>query len=405
MFSHKSALAAALAVSTVIPAAAFADDGVPGDILVDIRYRTETVEQDGKEDAELGSVRTQIGWRSPEWNGLTFLAEVENMTVINDGGYNSGLNGLSQYAKIGDAEFTELNRFQLGWQVNENFQIVAGRQYLNFDQKRFFGSAGSRQDKKEHDAIMFDYRDGPLRATYVFHESVNGGPGDRGVYAGNNHMFRAQYGFHELLNVTAFAYFIDLDASRANRSNQTFGGWVRGAHSFGDTDVSYEAMLARQVDFGDNPVDYSLFYWASDLKASHGPFNFNLGYDVIEGDGSNRILNPLGTNHGTLGWADVFTGSARQGTDVGLVDLHMQGSFETDVDWGAINGVEVGVRRHDFSAEQGDADLGDEWDAWVAVALPWNLELSWEFADFDGTASPFSPASRTKHWFILSYSR
>ncbi|WP_300529421.1 hypothetical protein [Maricaulis sp.] len=382
---------------------AYADNH--GDVLVDIRARAEFVEQEGKEDAEMTSVRSLLGWRSPQSGGFTFLAEIENAFIISDDGYNNGLNGQTQYGKISNTEFTELQRLQLTYAFNDQFNVTAGRQYLNFDDKRFVGSPGASQDKVSHDAVAFNYSDGAFQADYVYHFRSNRGPGDRNEWEGDSHLFRAQYGVNEWVNLTGFAYFIDLDGSAASRSNFTYGGWLRGGHDFGDAELSYAAMVAQQSDYGDNTADFDLTYIVTDVSLEYGAFTFAAGWDVLEGDGTNRIVNPLGANHGVLGYADVFTGGGRQGTVDGLEDINFGVEYAIEPQGSFFGEIEFGVRRHEFSAESDGDDLGSEWDSWVTFALPHNLSLTFDYQDFEGTDDPVSPGDRQRLWTVLTYKR
>ena len=52
-----------------LPAAAFAD-GETGTVFLDMRARYENADQDGKLGADATTLRTRLGWRSPDWNGL-----------------------------------------------------------------------------------------------------------------------------------------------------------------------------------------------------------------------------------------------------------------------------------------------------------------------------------------------
>ena len=105
-------LTAVLLASAASVSVAAADDAA-GTILLDVRARYEAVEQTGKLDAEATTVRTRLGWQSPQWRGFTALIEGENIVGIGADNYNSGLNGNTAYAAIKDDDHSELNRLQL----------------------------------------------------------------------------------------------------------------------------------------------------------------------------------------------------------------------------------------------------------------------------------------------------
>jgi len=400
-------IAAALLASAAAAPLAVAEDSIPGDILVDFRMRYENADQDGKLGSDALTQRTRLGWRSPEWNGVTFLAEVENVSALDgDDDYNSGLNGLSQYTGIKDGGFTELNRLQLDFSPAETVSVSLGRQYLQFDDGRFVASAGHRQDKNSHDAIQIDWSHGAFDASYVYHDRINKGPGENVYWDSDSHLFHAGYALSDSLNLAGFVYFIDItSASAQERSNTTWGGRLSGERSYGDLGVEYAVLYAHQSDYGSATTDFDLGYFASDLAISHSGAELALGYDVIEGNGSTGFSNPLGKNHGVLGWADAFSGGGRQGTVDGVEDFNVMLSYGRDWDDGLVRGFSIGVRHHDFEAERTGADLGDELDAFVTLDFPQNISLSWQVADYDGPDVAPAPADRSNNWIILSYKR
>ncbi len=60
----------------------------------------------------------------------------------------------------------------------------------------------------------------------------------------------------------------------------------------------------------------------------------------------------------------------------------------------------LGVTWHDFSAERGGADFGDELDMVANFVLTKSLSLNLKFASFDGDSGL---ASRNKTWLSLTY--
>ncbi|WP_300544614.1 hypothetical protein [Maricaulis sp.] len=379
----------------------------PGDILFNLRARYENASQDGKLGADAATLRTQLGWRSPEWNGFTLLGEIENVAALDgDDDYNSGLNGLTQYTGIKDGAFTELNRLQLAYAVSEAVTVTAGRQYVDFDDGRFVGSAGWRQDKNSHDALRIDYASGAFAASYVYHARLNRGPGEDAHWDGDSHLLRAQYAVSDAVRLAGFAYFIDITEPGAQeRSNTTWGGRVTGERAFGDWGMDYALLYARQTDSGSAATDFDLGYWAGDVSVSRGGASFSVGYDVIEGDGVTAFSNPLGKNHGVLGWADAFSGGGRQGTVDGVEDFNVMAEYGMHWEAGLLRGLSAGLRRHEFEAERTGADLGSEWDGHITAEFDGGIELSWQVAEYDGPGVAPAPADRTKSWIILSFSR
>ena len=396
---------AVAAMPLISAASAQAQDDGFGTLLLDVRARHETVEQTGKLDASATTVRTRLGWRSPDWHGVTLLGELENVFAAgSDDGFNSGLNGQTQYASISDGSFTELNRLQAGFSPTEGVSVTVGRQYLGFDDGRFVASAGHRQDKNSHDALAVSYERGAFDLDYVYHARINRGPGEDFDWDSDSHLFHLGYDVSEASTLAGFLYLIDItEPGREERSNMTWGGRYTGARNWQDWSVEYALMYAHQSDYGSATTDFDLDYIASEIEFGHNGLALNVGYDRIEGDGSTSFSNPLGSNHGFLGWADAFSGGGRQGTVDGLEDLHAMLSFSRDINTGPFNRLSGGVRRHEFDADRTGADLGGEWDVFVTARFEHGVSLSWQFADYDGPDVAPAPADRTKGWVVLSY--
>lgn len=395
------------ALPLALTAGAAAQDGLPGDILVDARMRYENAAQDGKLGADAMTLRTRLGWRSPEWNGVTFLGEIETVVALDgDDDYNSGLNGLSQYASIKDGAFTELNRLQVTFSPFDDVSVTLGRQYLGFDDGRFVASSGHRQDKNSHDAIGLDWSRGAVTASYVYHDRLNRGPGGDIDWDSNSHLFHLEYEASDALTLSGFVYLIDItEAGAQERSNTTWGGRMSGERRYGGIGIAYDVFYARQSDYGSATTDFELGYFASDLALSRNGVELAFGYDAIEGDGQTGFSNPLGSNHGVLGWADTFSGGGVQGTVDGVEDFNVMLSWARDWDTGPVRGFSTGLRRHEFEAERTGADLGGEWDAHITLDFPHGLALSWQVAEYDGPDTAPAPADVSRTWVVLSYRR
>ena len=390
----------------LVSPAALADDAT-GSLILDVRARHEMVEQTGKLDATATTVRTRLGWQSAPWRGLTFLIEGENVVVLGSDDYNSGLNGRTAYATIKDDDITELNRLQLSWAASEQVRVMVGRQLLSFNGNRFIGSPAWRQDRNSHDAIRIDVADAAWSASYVYHDRVLRGPGDDFDWQSDSHLLNLGYRVSDAASLEGFAYFIDLTDPSApqDRSNMTLGGRLTGALPLGEARLSYSAMLARQTDYGSSTADFSLDFASFEARVSQSGASLMIGYDLLEGDGVNTIATPLGSGHGNHGWADAFSGGGAQSTADGLEDVRFGGTYGAETGHAFVTGWEVGAVHRHFTAQRTGDGLGREWDAWVNLDLPRNVGLSFQFADFQGTGNPLSPADRTKQWVVLTYRR
>ena len=400
-------------LSTIILAAgagalAAADAASPAELLLDIRARYQGVEQTGKRDANAFTVRTRIGLDVPIADSrFSLLAELENnVTLSGDDERNTSLKPKGDYATINDPDFTELNRLQLTWDPEGPFSAVAGRQYLGFDSGRFIGSPGWGQDKNSHDAVRFNYAEGDFTASYVYHWQVNRGPGEDFDWASDSHLLRATLAPSGAFQVSGFAYLIDItEAGRENRSNSTWGVRANGSAPMNGFDLAYDLIWATQNDYGSATADFSNNLFNGEVSVARDGARLALGYDVLEGDGSTSIVNPLASNHGFAGWADVFAGGGRAAPADGLEDFHVHARYGQRTEQSFLQGWSVDLIWRDFEAENTGADLGEEWDGRLSLNFTDQVGLGLKFADYDGPDTPTAPADRRKTWLYLTYVR
>src|SRR3990167_7610066 len=158
----------------VIPAAAlllspfpgvaktFTESLSSGRAFVNERMRYEHVDDEafaGK--AEGMTIRSRVGYETAPFAGFTALIEFED---------THALGGMDDYqippppaapstgsAIIADPEVTELNRAQLRYRGISRLDLIAGRQRLMFDNQRFIGNVGFRQDEQTFDSLSAVY--------------------------------------------------------------------------------------------------------------------------------------------------------------------------------------------------------------------------------------------------------
>jgi hypothetical protein len=125
-----------------------------GDLLLNLRYRWEQVDQDGIDlRAKASTIRLRLGYRTAEWHGLYALGEFAALRVVGAERYNSTANGLTQYPIVADPEDQEVNRMLLGYAGLKKTDFKLGRQYIRLDNERFLGSISWRQLEQTFDAF------------------------------------------------------------------------------------------------------------------------------------------------------------------------------------------------------------------------------------------------------------
>ena len=131
---------------------ASAESANVGRYWIDVRLRSESVEQDSiLEDASALTSRTRVGYETKNYRGLQFLIEAENISAVRDD-YNSTTNGNMQYSVVADPEGTEFNRIYLSYTDIPETSVALGRQKIILDNARFLGNVGWRQNEQTFDS-------------------------------------------------------------------------------------------------------------------------------------------------------------------------------------------------------------------------------------------------------------
>ncbi|MGD2131492.1 MAG: alginate export family protein [Maricaulaceae bacterium] len=394
-------VAAATAAVEAPAAAQEESEGIVGAIaggspILDLRLRYAGIDQVGfAEDASALTLRTKAGWQTAPFRGFTGLIEFEDVRAIVED-YNSTQNGKGTFPVEADPEVTELNRAQIAWTNGDGLSATGGRQRIIFDNARFVGNVGWRQDEQTFDAVRGGYSAGNFSASYAYVWGVERIFAEAADFESDSHLLNASYTVSDAVKLGGFAYALDFEEA-PGLSTATYGASISGAVPVADFNLNYSATLATQSDYGDNPADIDLGYGAANLSVAHGPFSLGGGYEVLEGDGANGFATPLATLHAFQGWADVFLNTPASGIE----DTSVTARFAPDWSGGAVSNPALLVIWHDFSAEQGGGDLGSEIDVQLTARFTPNVTGVVKFADYDGPT--FGPADRTKVWVGLQF--
>lgn len=371
-----------------------------GEINLTFRYRYEYVDQDNFDrNARASTLKSRITFKSAQYMGLSFLAEVDNVSYIGDDDFNSTDNGNTNYPTVADPKGTEFNQAWIKYSWND-LSGLYGRQRIHHGNQRFVGGVGWRQNEQTFDGFRAMLQnDSGLTVDYSYVYNVNRlfGPDDTDAQPGNlpgdNHLLRLDYKFAEGHTLSGFAYLLDVKERRSyapglsvDNSSDTFGLEYKG--QFGP--VGLKAAYASQSDAADSNLDYDADYYVLEGTAAFDPITFKLGYEVLAGDSGVGFKTPYATLHAFQGWADKFLTTP---TD-GIEDFYVGVS-------GKLGPVSLGATYHDFQAEDSSADFGSEID--LVASWPFNDIFSFQFhyADFSGD-TPERYDDTRKAWFTVN---
>lgn len=405
IFKHGAALSA-FACATVIAGAANAQEqaSAPTDLVsaiqagtptFELRTRYETAQVAGLADAEAFTLRTRLGWKTAKWNNLVGEIEFDDVRQIGGGDYNDGVPPAEPFATIADPDVTELNRLQLTWTPTANLGFTLGRQRIVFDDQRFIGAVGWRQDDQTFDAARADFKAGKFTATYAYLDNINRIFAEELDWESQSHLVNASYAFAPALKLTGFAYMLDFENAAA-QSSETYGVRAAGRTAFSGVTLNYAATYATQEDYGDNPADFELDYVGADIAATYGIFTAKLIYEELEGNGARGFSTPLATLHAFQGWADVFLATPAAGLTDTAAALTLKPKFSAPY----LSNIALTAAWHDFETESTGVDLGEEFDFIATASITPRLSVLAKYADYDGTGAP---ADTTRAWFGLEF--
>ena len=370
-----------------------------GKFSLNTRLRYENVSHDAfAESANAMTLRVRYGYGTGVYKGFKAFIEGDFTRDLEPNNFNSTVNGKGIYPVVADPDSTRLNRVTLTYSGFEGTKVTLGRQRIKLDNDRFIGNVGFRQNEQTYDALrVINSSVNKLKLDYTYVWQVNrifGSKNAGGKWDADSHLLNLSYDIAGVGKITGYGYLLDLQ--NAGLSNRTFGVRIKGARKTSDSlTITYSAEYASQTDYGDNLADFSLNYFQVGAGAKFSGFTARLGYEQLEGNGTRGFVTPLATLHAFQGFTDNFLATPGSGiTDIqGYVDYVFK-------DVGSIGNIKVAGWYHDFDADVGTEDLGQEFDFLVALK-PWKrVALAFKYANFSG--ADLRP-DVSKFWLSLDF--
>ena len=92
------------------------------------------------------TLRSRLGYATDSYNGFSARVEVENNVALVDD-YNDTNGSGAGFSVVPDPEFTELDQGFIQYK-GDALTAKLGRQVLTYDNHRFIGHVGWRQDRQ-----------------------------------------------------------------------------------------------------------------------------------------------------------------------------------------------------------------------------------------------------------------
>lgn len=390
---YGKAVLSGMTVMALMPSIAAADATLEGALgggkaTLDVRYRYEHVDQNNTlKNADASTVRSRLGYGTASYYGVMAYLDFENITAVGAEDYNSGANGKTAYAVVTDPEGSEVNQAYLSWDGLTATQVKYGRQRIILDNERFIGAVAWRQNEQTFDALSLVNKSLPdTVVTYAHLSNADRITGTNAEMSSN--LLNASYSGLAAGVLTGYVYLLDYTKT-ASQSTQTYGLRFAGGTTAGENGkVLYAAEFAQQSDYGKNPAKFALNYLLAEVGGVVSGVTAKLGYEVLEGDGTDSVQTPLATLHAFNGWADQFLTTPA----TGLEDTYLSVG-------GAVAGLNLLAVYHDFKANKGGGDFGTELDLQAVKKINKIYSLIAKYASYSAGNAP-GKVDADKLWLV-----
>ncbi len=401
--SQTLALSAAIAAvasaqATGVLADAVADALTGGKAYGDFNLRYETVDQDNSlKDASALTLRSRLGYTTGTVEGFSATLEFEDSRIVaGEDEFSVGPTGFhpGEYSAINDPETTELDQGFVQYK-NKSLTAKLGRQVITYDNHRFVGHVGWRQDRQTFDGVTLAFNPMEnLTINYAYIDKRNRIFAEAADIDSEDHLFNAKLNTG-IGSFTGYAYLLDADTAVKDTSD-TYGLNYTGSTMAGDVKLLYSLEYANQeADKGAN--GYEADYMMAEAGAVISGITGKVGYEVLGSDGSAYgFSTPLATLHKFNGWADQFLGTPA----VGLADLYFSVG-------GTLAGGGWTIVYHDFEADESTAavdDLGDEVDLSYVKKFGKNYTAGVKYAAYSAGDVAAGKVDTDIFWFWLGAS-
>jgi hypothetical protein len=348
-----------------------------GDASGSFNLRYEGVDEDNAlENATAVTLRSALKYTTAPLKSFTAVLEAEDVRAVGTDDYSVPTTGFNtgRYSVINDPETTEVNQAYLQYGTG-GFTARFGRQDLRYDNQRFIGAVGWRQDNQTFDAVTLEYRkDAALAYTLDYHYLTQ----RNRIFAERGDIDSSDHLFHGVINtpagaLTGYAYLLEEDIALSNGLD-TYGLRLTGTRRLGGYDWTYLAEYATQ-DSKRGAAEFGADFYNLEAGVTVRGTTAKLGIESLGSDrGLYGFATPLATLHAFQGWADQFLTTPAQGID----DVYI--SIARVLFTGTATLV-----YHDFTADHGTAavdDLGDEIDLQWVLPIRNNYQVGMKYADY-----------------------
>lgn len=380
-----------------------------GKFNLNVRLRYEQADEVGvaaiTKDSYAPTIRTRFGYTTAPLYGFQAMVEGANISVLGpEHNYNAaGSNGQGARPVVADPPLIRVDQAWFGYSYTNYFTAKVGEQRIVFDNQRFIGDVGWRQNMQTFDAVTVGSE--PLNNLNLYYGyiwdvhrvfgDVSGLPATSPNldFDSSSHLINVSYSGWKYGRFVGYTYLLDLDlnngtAARYNNSCATYGGYFAGSAPVNDkVKLDYRAEFAWQTDYGDSTLKYGTEYYNLEGGVSVKPFAFGAGYEDLgsgantgAGGGHASFRTPLATLHAFNGWDDVFLTTPANG----LQDLYAYAQVTLPAQ------IPLRFVYHKYDANFGGGDYGQEFDVVASKKFGryWTASVKYAYYQGQDAAAP-----------------
>jgi len=380
-----------------------------GKASANVRVRYETVDDAALvEEGEALTLRTRLGYETAQFYGFSVLGEFEDIhTLLGMDEYAPETVQVPAYATIQDRSVTEVNRAYLRYRGVAGLDLGYGRQRIVYDNQRFVGNVGWRQDEQTFDGFTAAYTGlNNFVFNYAYLTQVNGVDETLDSADIADNLFNVSYGGFSWGKISAYAYLLDhedetdptVNAGLRFKTSDTVGLRFDGGYVLDSAKVwklLYTAELAAQeyentAGTLDADADYSFVEGGVSYTMPRAVLTGKLAYESLgSDDGAYGFQTPYATKHAFNGWADKFLSTPA----AGLVDTFFTAGVNLTP-----YAVNIQAVYHEYEADEGSADFGNEWNLLVSKTFSPNYSIGVKYASYSAEDLPYRDTDKLWVW-------
>ncbi len=340
------------------------------------------------------TLKTSLGFVSNNEKDYQFGIEFNDVRALDNNNYNNGTNNLGA-PEITDPEDLRVQQVYVSTKSIKDTVITFGRQLIELDNQRFFGSEPFRQNGRSFDAITISntvLENTRFYAAYI--SNINTTKGTKNNIESNSGLLNVRYDAEPIASISSYYYLIDHDDPlQANDSSETIG--VRFAGSTGKKILFfYSAELASQRNIGINQLDYKARYEAVELGLKIDSINAKFGYEKLGTDHQIAAFQtPLGNRHEYQGHIDNFLQTPAEG----LIDHYYAVNFFV-ARWK----MNFFIRQHLYKVDLTENALGSETNLEITRSIGGVYFFGIKYGKYNANNEQFEFRDAEKIWLTLS---